>query len=216
MFTGIVEEVGTVVGVERRGNLVRLRVRAAVVLDDARLGDSISHNGVCLTIAELTPPTYGCDVMLETLRRTNLGDLRPGQAVNLERAMAAGGRFGGHFVQGHVDGTGTLAAIHREQDWVTYRFSAEPELLQYVVAKGSIAVDGISLTVVDRDADGFSVSLIPHTLAITTLGAKKVGETVNLETDILAKYVAAALGTSKQEGGKMTMDWLREQGYSDL
>jgi len=216
MFTGIVEEVGTVVAVERRGNLVRLKVRAETVLSDARIGDSISHNGVCLTISELTPPVYGCDVMLETLRRTNLGDLRPGQAVNLERAMAAGGRFGGHFVQGHVDGVGQLASIHKEQDWVTYRFSAEPELLQYVVAKGSIAVDGISLTVVERDEDGFSVSLIPHTLLITTLGRKKVGETVNLETDVLAKYVAAALGTAKPEGGRMSLDWLREQGYSDL
>ncbi len=195
---------------------MRLKVRAETVLCDAKLGDSISHNGVCLTISELTPPSYGCDVMLETLRRTNLGALRPGQAVNLERAMAAGGRFGGHFVQGHVDGVGTLASIRREQDWITYRFDAEAELLQYVVEQGSIAIDGISLTVTERDASGFSVSLIPHTLAVTTLGRKQAGETVNLETDILAKYVAAAIGTGKRDGGRMTLDWLREQGYSDL
>ena len=216
MFTGIVEEIGSVVAVERWGNLVRLKVRASTVLADAKLGDSISHNGVCLTISELTPPSYGCDVMLETLRRTTLGDLRPGEAINLERAMAAGGRFGGHFVQGHVDGTGTLAAIEKEQDWITYHFAAEPALMQHVVEKGSIAIDGISLTVVDREDHGFSVSLIPHTLSVTTLGRKKVGATVNVETDILAKYVAAAMGSRTQDGGRMTMDWLREQGYSDV
>ncbi|NUQ01013.1 MAG: riboflavin synthase [Armatimonadetes bacterium] len=213
MFTGIIEELGSVVALERRGNLVRLRMRAGVVLSDARLGDSISHNGVCLTIAELSPPTYACDIMQETLRRTTLGSLRVGEAVNLERALAAGGRFGGHFVQGHVDGVGQLAAITREAEWVTYAVTAPPEVLRYVVAKGSIAVDGISLTVVEKLADRFTVSLIPHTLGLTTLGGRRVGETVNLEADVLAKYVAAALGVDRGGGGTITLEGLAEQGY---
>lgn len=213
MFTGIIEEIGEVVALERQGNAARLRMRAREVLSDAKLGDSLSHNGVCLTIAELTPPTYACDVMLETLRRTTLGDLRPGDAVNLERALGVGGRFGGHFVQGHVDGVGELRDIRREQEWVTYTFAAPAEVLEFTVAKGSIAIDGISLTVVDREPETFSVSLIPHTLAITTLGRLRVGARVNLEADILAKYVAAALGRPAPGGDRMSFEWLAEQGF---
>lgn len=213
MFTGIVEELGRVVAIERRGNLVRLRMRAEQVLADARLGDSISHNGVCLTIAELSPPQYACDVMQETLRRTTLGALRVGEAVNLERALAVGGRFGGHFVQGHVDGVGRIETIQREAEWVTYTVGAPDEVLRYVVPKGSVALDGISLTVVDRLAGGFTVSLIPHTLSLTTLGSRRVGDALNLEADVLAKYVAAAIVADRPAGGTMTLDGLAEQGY---
>jgi len=219
MFTGIVEEVGVVVGVEPRGNLTRLTMRARQVLADAQLGDSIAHNGVCLTIAELVPPLYGCDVMGETLAVTTLGALRPGSRVNLERALAAGGRFGGHFVQGHVDAVGTVAAIRRDAQWVTFELGAPADLLALVVAKGSIAVDGISLTVVARTPAGFTVSLIPHTLAQTTLGDRRVGDRVNLEADILAKYVAAALHATNADAhaapaaGTMSWQWLAEQGF---
>lgn len=213
MFTGIVEEVGRVVAVEPRGNLTRLVITARTVLADAHLGDSINHNGVCLTIAELSGERYACDVMGETLRATTVGALRPGDGVNLERALVAGGRFGGHFVQGHVDGVGEVTDIHRDDQWVTYTIAAPEPILAHVVPKGSVAVDGVSLTVVDRLAGGFSVSLIPHTLAVTTLGEWRAGRRVNLEADILAKYVAAALGRLGAGGGTMSLEWLAEQGY---
>ncbi|MBI5830716.1 MAG: riboflavin synthase [Armatimonadetes bacterium] len=225
MFTGIVEEIGTLERVEQRGNLSRLWFRGATVLSDARLGDSIAHNGVCLTIAELKPPLYGCDVMAETLRVTTLGALRAGSRVNLERAMAAGGRFGGHIVQGHVDGVGTIERIDRLDQWIVYRLSAPDTVQPYVVRKGSVTIDGISLTVVDADAEGFTVSLIPHTLGVTTLGERKVGDRVNLEADVLARYVVATLArlsgrsadesaaTSPQAGSGMTWTWLAEHGF---
>lgn len=213
MFTGIIEEMGTVVALERRGNLARLRVRAELVLADAALGDSLAHDGVCLTIAELHPPEYLCDVMAETLRRTTLGELKPGARLNLERALAAGGRFGGHFVQGHVDGVGTVRSIARDDQWVTYEVAAPDEVLSYVAPQGSIAVDGVSLTVVERRAESFTVALIPHTLAVTTLGERRAGDRVNLEADVLAKYVAAAMGRVAPAGGRMSLDWLAEHGY---
>lgn len=218
MFTGLIEAVGTVEAIERRGGLVRLRVRAAEVCEGTRLGDSIAHNGACLTVVELAPPRFSCEVMVETLRRTTLGELVPGAPVNLERAIAAGGRFGGHFVQGHVDGVGMVSAIGREPDSVSYTISVPAPLGRQIVAQGSIAIDGISLTVVEAAADSFRVALIPHTLTVTTVGGWRVGQRVNLETDLLAKYVAAALGTSERpacQGVKMSWDWLREQGYSD-
>jgi len=223
MFTGIVEEIGTLERVEPRGNLSRLWFRAATVLSDAHLGDSIAHNGVCLTIAQLTPPLYGCDVMAETLRVTTLGTLRPGSRVNLERAMAAGGRFGGHIVQGHVDGVGAIERIDRLDQWIVYRLSAPDTVLPYVVRKGSVTIDGISLTVVDQDAQGFTVSLIPHTLGVTTLGERRVGDRVNLEADVLARYVVATMarlagGTAEETSGRpagagMSWEWLAEQGF---
>ncbi|MCC7493835.1 MAG: riboflavin synthase [Fimbriimonadaceae bacterium] len=215
MFTGIVEEVGHLVAVEARGNLTRWRVRAQTVLADARLGDSIAHNGVCLTISELAPPVYACDLMQETLRHTTLGALRPGAPVNLERALAVGGRFGGHFVQGHVDAVGQIVGLERTDRWVTYRIGASPAVLRFVVAKGSVAVDGTSLTVVERLADSFTVSLIPHTLAVTCWGQRQVGDAVNLEPDILAKYVAAAVAAPGADGdrGTMSWQWLAERGF---
>jgi riboflavin synthase len=189
MFTGLVEEVGTVVGLESLGDSVRLTVRGPVVTADAGHGDSIAVNGCCLTVTELAPEQFSADVMAESLERTSLGDLVAGSVVNLERAVAAGARLGGHIVQGHVDGTGTLLDRTPSAHWEILRFTLPAELARYLVEKGSITVDGVSLTVVDVTDESFSVSLIPTTLADTTLGTRKPGDRVNLEVDIIAKYV---------------------------
>jgi riboflavin synthase len=202
MFTGLVEEVGTVVGLERLDDAVRLSIRGPRVTDDAAHGDSIAVNGCCLTVTTLDGDVFAADVMAESLERTSLGSLAEGSPVNLERALAAGDRLGGHLVQGHVDGTATLLDRSRSEHWETLRFALPAELARYVVEKGSITVDGTSLTVVqvvdaqegDPDAPWFSVSLIPTTLADTTLGAAEPGTRVNLEVDILAKYVERLLG----------------------
>lgn len=198
MFTGLVEETGTVVALEDLGDAARITVRAPLVTSDADHGDSISVNGCCLTVAaQPDEHTFSADVMAESLARTSLGDLEVGARVNLERAMTAGGRMGGHVVQGHVDGTGVLLERAPAEHWEVLRFSLPDDLARYVVEKGSITVDGTSLTVVDVvDADGgssFSVSLIPTTLADTVLGDRVVGDRVNLEVDILAKYVERLL-----------------------
>jgi riboflavin synthase len=189
MFTGLVEEVGTVVGLEPLGDSVRLTVRGAVVTADAGHGDSIAVNGCCLTVIEPSSDAFSADVMAESLKRTSLGDLTVGSAVNLERAVAAGARLGGHIVQGHVDGTGVLLDRTPSEHWEILRFSLPAELSRYLVDKGSITVDGVSLTVVEVTDEAFSVSLIPTTLADTTLGARQPGDRVNLEVDIVAKYV---------------------------
>jgi riboflavin synthase len=192
MFTGLVEEKGTVTALERHGDSVRLSVRGPLVTSDAAHGDSISVSGCCLTVAELDGDTFSADVMAESLARTSLGDLAEGAEVNLERAVAAGARLGGHVVQGHVDGTGQLLDRTPGDQWETLRFSLPADLARYLVAKGSITVDGVSLTVVevhDEAEPWFSVSLIPTTLADTTLGATRPGDRVNLEVDVLAKYV---------------------------
>jgi riboflavin synthase len=185
MFTGIIEELGTVEAVREDG----LSVRAAKVLEDARVGDSICINGVCLTVTSIGDGVFSVDTVPETRRRTNLGDLTPGDPVNLERALRPNDRMGGHFVQGHVEGTGTVESVTQDGPALMIRFSAPAELLRYIVAKGFIAIDGTSLTVVDRDARGFSVTIIPLTQEWTTLGRRRSGDRVNLETDILAKYV---------------------------
>lgn len=189
-----------------------LRVRAERILDDLQIGDSVAHDGVCLTVVERDGRDYVCEIMRETLARTTLGEKRVGARVNLERALSASGRLGGHFVQGHVDAVGVLRSIRREADWVVHAITAPPEVLRYVVRKGSIAVDGVSLTVAERLPDGFEVALIPHTLAATTLGERRVGERVNLEADILAKYVEAALAERRQ-GSPLSLEWLAEQGF---
>jgi riboflavin synthase len=185
MFTGIVEEVGQIVEAPGTG----LRIVARTVLEDARLGDSICVNGTCLTVTAMDGDTFTVDTVPETLRRTNLGELRPGDPVNLERALAAGGRMGGHFVQGHVEDTGSIASIEAEQEALLIRIDAPPEVMRYVVEKGFITVDGISLTVVSRDDRGFVITVIPFTQAQTNLRVRRPGNRVNLETDILAKYV---------------------------
>ncbi|MCT9930691.1 riboflavin synthase [Planotetraspora sp. A-T 1434] len=189
MFTGIVEELGEVVGVEPQSDAARLSVRGAVVTGDARHGDSIAVNGVCLTVADVEGDVFTADVMKETLDRSSLGVLRPGSRVNLERAVRADQRLGGHIVQGHVDGTGVVLSREPGEHWEVVRLSLPEALNRYVVEKGSIAVDGVSLTVVGVDAEAFAVSLIPTTLDLTTLGRKQPGEPVNLEVDIIAKYV---------------------------
>jgi riboflavin synthase len=194
VFTGIVEELGEVADVEDLGDASRLTLRGPVVTEDAKHGDSIAVNGVCLTVVQAADGAFTADVMAETLKRSSLGALRPGSRVNLERPMALGGRLGGHLVQGHVDAVGTVLERTPAEHWEIVRISLPRDVSRYVVEKGSITVDGISLTVVEAASDHFTVSLIPTTLQLTTLGRKQPGEPVNLEVDVLAKYVERLLG----------------------
>ncbi|MGW7246755.1 riboflavin synthase [Streptomyces decoyicus] len=206
MFTGIVEELGEVVAVENLGDSppataggapsrsARFRLRGPVVTEDAKHGDSIAVNGVCLTVVDTADGEFTADVMAETLNRSSLGALAAGSRVNLERPMALGGRLGGHLVQGHVDGTGTIVERIPGEHWEIVKVALPAALSRYVVEKGSITVDGVSLTVVDAGDDYFTISLIPTTLDLTTLGIKKAGDPVNLEVDVLAKYVERLLG----------------------
>jgi len=193
MFTGIVEELGVVEALEDQGDAVRLTVRGPHVVVDARLGDSISVNGCCLTVAERDDETFTADVMRETLDKTSLGALEPGGRVNLERAVTPSSRLGGHIVQGHVDGTGTVVRREPSEHWELVEVSLPADLSRYLVDKGSVTVDGVSLTVVSAGQDRFTVSLIPETLARTTLGLKQAGDPVNLEVDVVAKYVERLL-----------------------
>ena len=193
MFTGIVEEVGTLKAIRKGTHSAVLEIQAKVVLEDIHLGDSIAVNGVCLTATSFSPAGFTADVMHETLNRSSLAALRPGSRVNLERAMAANGRFGGHIVAGHVDGLGTVRRIEKDDNAIWFTIAAGPEILRYVVEKGSITIDGISLTVARVDADSFAISAIPHTVAVTVLADRKVGDPVNLETDIIGKYVEKLL-----------------------
>lgn len=195
MFTGIVEELGAVQALEDQGDAVRLTVSGPLVVSDAALGDSIAVNGCCLTVAERSGDTFTADVMRETLLKTSLGALVPGARVNLERAVTAHTRLGGHLVQGHVDGTGRIARREPSEHWELVTVAFDPALAAYLVSKGSVTVDGVSLTVVavDDDAHEFTVSLIPETLARTTLGFKQPGDPVNLEVDVIAKYVERLL-----------------------
>ena len=196
MFTGIVEELGEIVTIEQGADSAVLRVRGPLVVSDAAHGASISVNGVCLTVVEHDAESFSVDVMAETLSRSSLGELVPGSRVNLERAMSATNRFGGHIVQGHVDGTARILERTPGDRWEVVRFTLPPQVARYVVEKGSITVDGVSLTVSAVDDQSFSVSLIPTTLGLTTLGHKGVGEPVNLEVDVIAKYVERLLAPS--------------------
>ena len=200
MFTGIVEELGTVAGVEDQGDAMRLTIHAEHVLADAGLGDSISVNGCCLTVAERDGDTWTADVMQETLDKTSLAGVQPGDRVNLERAVTPTTRLGGHIVQGHVDGVGTIASRTPSEHWEVVDVSMPSELARYLVDKGSITVDGVSLTVVEARDDGFTVSLIPETLARTTLGSRQAGDRVNLEVDVLAKHVEKLLAAQATDG----------------
>ena len=203
MFTGIVEELGEVVAVEPLQDASRLTVRGPLVTSDAGHGDSISVNGVCLTVVSSADGAFTADVMAETLRRSSLGDVRAGSPVNLERAVRVSDRLGGHVVQGHVDGTGSIERVTPDEHWTVVRISLPEQLRRYVVEKGSITVDGVSLTVSGIEDGWFEVSLIPTTLALTTLGAKGVGDAVNLEVDVMAKYVEKLLqaGVGLPTGG---------------
>ena len=212
MFTGIIEEVGAVRHIRMGSASCVITVGAEKVLTDVHIGDSIAVNGTCLTVCSFDGGSFSADVMPETMRRTNLGTLAPGSPVNLERAMAANGRFGGHIVSGHIDGTGQVRSLRREDNAVWVRIAASPDILRYIVGKGSIAIDGISLTIASVTAQDFAVSVIPHTGEETTLLHKKPGDIVNLECDILAKYVEKLLGHSTAKGG-ITPQFLSEHGF---
>ena len=216
MFTGIVEECGTVLGVLKNGVSGSLLIQASTVLEGTKTGDSIAVNGVCLTVTKLTKSSFTADVMAETFRRTNLGNLGKNSRVNLERAMAADGRFGGHIVSGHIDGTGIISRIKEEGNAVWIYISAPQSILNLIVEKGSVAVDGISLTVAAVSDKEFAVSVIPHTRENTALSGKKTGAVVNLENDIIGKYVQKLTGTAQinessenqSERDKKILDWL--------
>lgn len=220
MFTGIIEEIGEVSSIKKGAQSAVITIRAKKVLEDMHLGDSVSVNGVCLTTVFIDKSAYSADVMHETLRRTNLGELKGGSRVNLERAMAADGRFGGHMVAGHVDGTGTISSMTKDDNAIWITVDTEPSILKYIIEKGSIAIDGISLTVASVTDKNFSVSVIPHTGLHTTLLDKKPGDTVNLENDLVGKYVEKLLhfGGEKETGteakkSKITMEFLADHGF---
>ena len=218
MFTGIVEEIGEVRNIKRGAKSARLTIKGSVVLQDARLGDRIAVNGVCLTVTDMdtSAQTFSADVMAESMRRTALGTLTVGSRVNLERAMAANGRFGGHIVSGHIDGTGTIREMKREDNAVWVTVDADAGILRYIIEKGSIAIDGISLTVAYVDDTCFKVSIIPHTASETTLLSKKAGDLVNLENDVIGKYVEKLMhraDVSEKTGSRLDADFLMKHGY---
>lgn len=217
MFTGIVEEVGTLKAIRKGAHSAVLEIQAKVVLEDIHLGDSIAVNGVCLTATSFSPSGFTADVMHETLNRSALSVLRPGSRVNLERAMAANGRFGGHIVAGHVDGVGTVRRIEKDDNAIWYTIAAGPEILRYVVEKGSITIDGISLTVARVDSDSFAISAIPHTVSVTVLADRKPGDQVNLETDIIGKYVEKLLQppppAEEEKKSGITREFLTRYGF---
>ncbi len=212
MFTGIVEEIGTISNIARGADSCIYTVNASKILEDMHIGDSIAVNGLCLTVTSFDKSSFTADVMNESLRRSNLGDLRRGSKVNLERAMAANGRFGGHIVSGHIDGTGTLLSYEREANAVWVTISANEELMRYIIMKGSVALDGVSLTVARLYNDAFAVSLIPHTGEETTLLNKNIGDRINIENDVVGKYVERLCSSAKKESG-ITEDFLRKYGF---
>ena len=217
MFTGIIEEIGTVKKISLAGKSGSLEIGAKKVLEGTKIGDSIAVNGVCLTVTNLSSATFTADIMAETVRRSSLGSLSSGSGVNLERAMAADGRFGGHIVSGHIDGTGKIARLQKEENAVWVHISASKEILALIVEKGSIAIDGISLTVANVSDSEFAVSIIPHTASETTLLSKKAGDIVNLENDIVGKYVQKLLSNpaggnnqNKSRNDDKFLSWLSE------
>ncbi len=218
MFTGLVEELGTLRGIARGSDSAKLSVDASLVVKDVKLGDSIAVNGVCLTVVEYGRSSFVADVMAETLAKTNLGQLKTGDRVNLERALALGDRLGGHLVSGHIDGVGTIIRKEKHDIATLITIAAPPQVIKYVVKKGSIAVDGTSLTVVDFGSENFQVSLIPHTAHMTSLGLKKTGDTVNLEADLIGKYIERLMGQAPpgKSGGEsrgITVEYLAEKGF---
>ena len=212
MFTGIIEEIGKIQGIEKGTSSAVLWVQAWEVMQDTHLGDSIAVNGVCLTVTSISPRGFTADVMHETLNRSSLGKLRTGSPVNLERAMPANGRFGGHIVSGHIDGTGTVSDIRRDDNAVWYTIKTPLPVLRYIIEKGSIAIDGISLTVARVYKDSFSVSIIPHTASLTTLSSRRVGDLVNLENDCIGKYVERLMG-KEPRNNNITAGFLAEHGF---
>lgn len=220
MFTGIIEEVGRVSAIERRGAGSRIRISAQKVLEGTQVGDSIATNGVCLTVSALMDGAFAADVMPETILRTSFAGLRPCSSVNLERAAVVGGRIGGHIVSGHIDGVGTIASIKEDSDAVRLSVDVSSVIADGIVEKGSVALEGISLTVTDISPHAFGVSLIPHTFANTSLGTKRVGDAVNVECDVLGKYVFRAVGLLTEQDGNapsaqsgLTLQALQEMGF---
>lgn len=214
MFTGIIEEIGYVKRINQQSRSAQIEIKADKVLGDVAVGDSIAVNGVCLTVVTFDSQHFTADVMPETISKTNLRELKPGSPVNLERALKLGGRLGGHIVQGHVDAVGTIVEKQILEIAIIYRIATEPELLQYVVPKGSVAIDGVSLTVVDVFQDSFTVSLIPHTAHETVLGEKKPGDRVNLESDIIGRYVKHLMNRNHgEERQALNLSFLAEHGF---
>lgn len=216
MFTGIVEEMGTIAGIQKGAKSAVLTIQAQKVFSDIHIGDSIALNGVCLTVTSFSKDTYTADVMNETLQRSSLGGLTIGSKVNLERAMPADGRFGGHIVSGHIDGTGTIKKVEKDDNAIWYTIAAPENLMKYIVEKGSIAIDGISLTVAKRSDADFAISMIPHTAKETVLSRKKPGDIVNLENDIVGKYIEQLMQYNKKEETKpsaITKEFLLKAGF---
>ncbi|MBM7555520.1 riboflavin synthase [Halanaerobacter jeridensis] len=214
MFTGIVEELGEVKNIKRSSQSIILTIKAEKVLEDIKIGDSIATNGVCLTVTDFSENEFEVDVTPETMRKSSLGELSIRDKVNLERALRLKDRLGGHLVSGHIDGTGKIAEKKREDNAILITIRPEPKLLKYIIAEGSIAIDGISLTVAKLTQDSFTVSIIPHTNEVTTLSSKKVGNIVNLETDMIGKYVERMMEfEEEQENTDIDMKKLRDNGF---
>lgn len=215
MFTGIVEEIGTVQKIQHGASSAVLQINANLICTDLKIGDSVAVNGVCLTATKVLANGFLADAMPETLNRSNLAALTPGSRVNLERALTLAGRVGGHLVSGHIDGTATVIATQRDDNAVWYRLAAPPQLMRYIITKGSVALDGVSLTVARVTADDFSVSLIPHTAANTTFGTRRPGDKINLECDIIGKYVEKLLAPTTDENtpGGITAELLTRCGF---
>lgn len=213
MFTGIVEELGTIKKLSISGHSGQIMINASKVLEETAVGDSIAVNGICLTVTAMGSDYFTADVMAETVRRSSLKDAVAGDYVNLERAMAANGRFGGHIVSGHVDGTGTIISMKKEENAVWVTISADPSIIKFIVEKGSVCLDGISLTVAAVSNTNFKVSVIPHTGEETTLLKKKVGSLINIENDIVGKYVDRLLNYKEEKPSGITMDFLKEYDF---
>lgn len=213
MFTGIVEELGIIKKISINGNSGSITVKASKVLEGTIIGDSIAVNGICLTVTSMTNDSFTADIMAETVRRSSFKIASAGDKVNLERAMAANGRFGGHIVSGHVDGTGTITNMRKEENAVWVTISAAPSIMKFIVEKGSVCLDGISLTVAKAETDNFSVSIIPHTGEETTLLTKKPGNPINIENDVVGKYVERLLNFKDNESTGITMEFLRKYDF---
>ncbi|NLA70120.1 MAG: riboflavin synthase [Clostridiales bacterium] len=209
MFTGIVEEIGVIKSIRKGAKSATLSVAADKIFSDLKIGDSVATNGVCLTVTSISGELYTADVMNETLSRSSLGSLKIGSNVNLERAMAADGRFGGHIVSGHIDGTGKIKSITQDDISIWYTIQADSNIMRYIVEKGSITIDGISLTVARVDRNSFAVSIIPHTAKETILSEKKIGSIVNLENDVVGKYIEKFMSTPQG----ITKEFLFENGF---
>lgn len=212
MFTGIIEEIGKIKAVRHAGRSVVLEIEARKVLEDTRVGDSIATNGVCLTVTAMGNDFFSADVMPETMSRSNLGKLKPGERVNLERALCLNSRLGGHLVAGHIDGTGRITDKVQDEIAIWLTVSAAPELLRYIIEKGSITIDGVSLTIAAVGDSSFKVSIIPHTQEETTLTTKRIGEVVNLENDMIAKYVEKLMGKDKADKG-LSLEFFQANGF---